>query len=132
MMTDPISDMLARIRNAGHARHDQTSCPRSNVKAAIAKVLTDEGFITSVETDSTDEKKPSLVLTLRYQDSGELMIEGLKRISKPGRRVYVAADEVTQVRSGLGMSILSTSKGVCCDRDARAAGVGGELLCEVW
>ena len=131
MMTDPVGDMLARIRNAGGARHARTSCPSSNLKVAVAQVLRDEGFIGDVEVDK-DEKKPTLTIELRYQDDGRMMIEGMRRVSKPGRRIYVAADEVKQVRAGLGMAVLSTSKGVMCDRDARAQKVGGEVICEVW
>ncbi len=131
MMTDPVGDMLARIRNAGGARHAEMSCPSSKFKLAIAKVLSDEGFVGAIRTDG-DEKKPTLTIELRYQDDGKLMIDGMRRVSKPGRRVYVAADEVKQVRAGLGMSVLSTSKGVLCDRDARVAKVGGEVICEVW
>ena len=131
MMTDPVGDMLARIRNAGGARHAQTTCPASKLKQAVAQVLSAEGFIGGVANDG-DPKKPTLTIDLRYQDNGKLMIEGMRRVSKPGRRVYVGADEVKQVRAGLGMSVLSTSKGVLCDRDARAAKVGGEVICEVW
>jgi small subunit ribosomal protein S8 len=131
MMTDPVGDMLARIRNAGGARHTRMSCPASKLKLAVATVLSAEGFVGEVRTDD-DEKKPTLTIDLRYQDDGRLMIEGMRRISKPGRRVYVGADEVKQVRSGLGMAVLSTSKGILCDRDARAAKVGGEVICEVW
>ena len=131
MMTDPVGDMLARIRNAGSARHAQMSCPSSKLKLAIAKVLSAEGFIGAVSTDE-DEKKPTLTIDLRYQDDGKLMIDGMRRVSKPGRRVYVGASEVKRVRAGLGMSVLSTSKGILCDRDARAAKVGGEVICEVW
>lgn len=131
MMTDPVGDMLTRIRNAGGARHAQLSCPASKLKLAVATVLSKEGFIGAVSTDG-DEKKPTLMIELRYQDDGKLMIDGMRRVSKPGRRVYVGAGEVKQVRAGLGMSVLSTSKGVLCDRDARAAKVGGEVICEVW
>ena len=131
MMTDPVGDMLARIRNAGGARHAQMSCPSSKLKLAIATVLSTEGFIGAVSTDG-DEKRRTLTIDLRYQDDGSMMIEGMRRVSKPGRRVYVGADEVKQVRAGLGMAVLSTSKGLLCDRDARAAQVGGEVLCEVW
>jgi len=131
MMTDPVGDMLARIRNAGGARHAQMNCPASKMKLALAKVLSDEGFVGEVRTDG-DEKKPTLTVDLRYQDDGRMMIEGMRRVSKPGRRVYVGASEVRQVRAGLGMAVLSTSKGILCDRDARAAKVGGEVICEVW
>ena len=131
MMTDPIGDMLARIRNAGGARHARMSCPSSKLKLAVAQVLADEGFVGAVSNDG-DEKKPTMTIDLRYQDDGKLMIEGMRRVSKPGRRIYVGAGEVKQVRAGLGMAILSTSKGVICDRDARAQKVGGEVICEVW
>ncbi len=131
MMTDPVGDMLARIRNAGGARHAQVSCPSSKLKLAVAQVLSDEGFVGAVSSDG-DEKKPTMTIDLRYQDDGSLMIEGMRRVSKPGRRIYVGAGEVKQVRAGLGMAILSTSKGVICDRDARAQKVGGEVICEVW
>ena len=131
MMTDPVGDMLARIRNAGGARHAQVSCPASKLKLAVAQVLSDEGFVGSVSNDG-DGKKPTMTIDLRYQDDGKLMIEGMRRVSKPGRRIYVGAGEVKQVRAGLGMAVLSTSKGVICDRDARAQKVGGEVICEVW
>ena len=131
MMTDPVGDMLARIRNAGGARHAQMNCPASKLKIAVAKVLSSEGFVGDVSSDG-DEKKPTLTIDLRYQDDGKVMIEGMRRVSKPGRRIYVGAGDVKQVRAGLGMAILSTSKGVLCDRDARAEKVGGEVICEVW
>lgn len=131
MMTDPLGDMLARIRNAGNARHAQVRCPASKLKLAVARVLSAEGFVGEVRVEG-DEKRPMLALDLRYQDDGQMMIEGMRRVSKPGRRIYLGADEIKRVRAGLGMSILSTSKGVMCDRDARAANVGGEVICEVW
>ena len=131
MMTDPLGDMLARIRNAGGARHMQMRCPASKLKLAVAQVLSAEGFVGAVTTDG-DEKKPTLTVELRYQDDGRQMIEGMRRVSKPGRRIYLGAGEVKQIRAGLGMAVLPTSKGVLCDRDARAAKVGGEVICEVW
>jgi small subunit ribosomal protein S8 len=131
MMTDPLGDMLARIRNAGGARHARLTCPASKLKLAVAQVLSTEGFVGAVSTGG-DEKKPTLTIELRYQDDGRLIIDGMRRVSKPGRRMYVGSDEVKQVRAGLGMAVLSTSKGVLCDRDARAAKVGGEVICEVW
>ena len=131
MMTDPISDMLTRIRNAGKARHAETACPSSHLKHSIAKVLRDEGFVGDVHVED-DEHRRNLVIGIRYGADGREMIDAIRRISTPGRRVYVGADEISKVRNGLGMSILSTSKGVMCDRDAREAGIGGEVLCEVW
>ncbi|MDJ0853422.1 MAG: 30S ribosomal protein S8 [Myxococcota bacterium] len=131
MMTDPIADMLTRIRNAGQARHTRTKCPSSKLKVALAKVLSAEGFLGDVELD-TNGTHPELVMGIRYRDSGGTMIDGIRRVSKPGRRVYVGATEIPKVRNGLGIAVLSTSKGVLCDRDAREANVGGELICEVW
>ena len=131
MMTDPVGDMLARIRNAGGARHAQMSCPASKLKLAVAAVLSTEGFIGDVRLDGEGVKK-ELIMGLRYSDDGSTMIDEIHRVSTPGRRVYVGQEEVSKVRSGLGMSVLSTSRGVMCDRDAREAGIGGEVLCEVW
>jgi small subunit ribosomal protein S8 len=131
MMTDPIADMLTRIRNAAKAKHLATECPASNLKLAIAKVLSDEGFISEVARNE-GEGHPAMTITLRYRDDGSQIIDGLRRVSSPGRRVYVGAEEVPKVRNGLGMMVLSTSRGVMCDRDARAAQIGGEILCEVW
>lgn len=131
MMTDPVGDMITRIRNAARVRHAEARCPASKLKHAVANVLADEGFIQAVRED-TEDGKPVLVLELRYDDSGHTIIDGLKRVSKPGRRVYVGAGELPLVRKGLGMAIISTSKGVMCDREARAQHVGGEVLCEVW
>jgi small subunit ribosomal protein S8 len=131
MMTDPISDMLTRIRNAGRARHGQTRCPASKLRQAVANVLSTEGFIGDVKVDGEGVDK-ELVLNIRYSDDGRVMIDEIHRVSTPGRRVYVGSDDIRPVRNGLGMSVISTSKGVMCDRDAREAGIGGEVLCEVW
>ncbi len=132
MMTDPIGDMLTRIRNAGSVKHAATSCPSSKLKLSIAKVLSDEGFISDYSAEPGDNNKTTLHLTLRYTDSGDHMIDEIHRVSKPGCRVYVGSNEIPKVRNGLGMAVLSTSKGVMCDRDAREQKVGGEILCEVW
>jgi small subunit ribosomal protein S8 len=131
MMTDPIADMLTRIRNAATADHKSTQCAASRLKLAVAKVLTDEGFLGEVSTDESGVF-PVMTLNLRYTDDGRHMIDNIRRVSKPGRRVYVGANDVPKVRNGLGMMVLSTSRGVICDRDARAAHIGGEILCEVW
>lgn len=131
MMTDPVADMLARIRNAGVARHDETTLPSSKLKLAIAKVLRDSGFVDEV-TVEPNEGKPLMRIALRYRQDGRTMIDGLRRVSKPSCRVYVGASEVKQVRNGLGIAILSTPKGVLNDQDAREQAVGGELMCEVW
>jgi small subunit ribosomal protein S8 len=131
MMTDPIADMLTRIRNAAKARHAQTTCPSSKLKLAIAQVLKQEGFVAGVSSTEKDGH-PAIAIELRYDDEGKIVMDGMRRVSKPGCRVYVGAKDVPKVRSGMGMAVLSTSKGVLCDRDARAQNVGGEVLCEVW
>jgi small subunit ribosomal protein S8 len=131
MMTDPIGDMLTRIRNAGRVGHAETKAPASKLKVAVARVLSEEGFIGEVKTE-TEDGHPVLRLALRYADDGRWMIDKIRRVSRPGLRVYVGAKDVPRVRNGLGMVILSTPRGVMCDRDAREANVGGEVLCEVW
>ncbi len=132
MMTDPISDLLARIRNAALARHDRVDVPHSKVKEHIAKVLKSEGYVDDVRVGDTDEGRRTLTIVLRYGRGKESAIDGLARVSSPGRRVYVRHDRIPRVRSGMGISILSTSRGVMTDRQAREQRVGGELLCEVW
>jgi len=131
MMTDPIADMLARIRNAGRVGHVAVRCPHSKLKESIAKVLSDEGFVGAVGKDDQNGL-PVLEIELRYRDDGTLMLDGLQRVSRPGRRVFVGVDGVPRVRNGLGIMVVSTSRGVMCDREAREAGIGGELVCEVW
>ncbi len=131
MMTDPIADMLARIRNAGVARHSETTCPSSRLKLAVAQVLREAGFLEEVAVEA-NEGKPILRLTLRYTHDGRMIIDGLRRVSKPSCRVYVGAREIREVRNGLGIAVLSTPKGVLSDKAAREALVGGELMCEVW
>jgi small subunit ribosomal protein S8 len=135
MMTDPISDMLARIRNGALARHDRVEMPHSTLKYAVANVLKSEGFIDDVRESEGDGPK-TLTLVLRYGKSTrhdkDSAIDGVRRVSAPGRRVYVRFDRIPRVRSGMGISILSTSRGVMADRTAREQRVGGELLCEVW
>jgi small subunit ribosomal protein S8 len=131
MMTDPIADMLTRIRNAGKARHQTMVCPASKVKRAVVQVLVDCGYLAAMHVEARDGK-PVIVADLRYDEDGDPMIDGLRRISKPGRRVYVGADEIPKVRNGLGIGVISTSKGVLTDAAAREAIVGGEFLCEVW
>jgi small subunit ribosomal protein S8 len=131
MMTDPLGDMLARIRNAYQAGHADLLCPSSRLKLAVARVLVDEGFLEAVEVEPVGAK-PHLRIRLRYGGDGAPILDGLKRVSRPGRRVYVGAKEVPRVRSGLGAAVLSTPRGVLSDRSARAESVGGELLCEVW
>ena len=131
MMTDPIADMLTRIRNAALARHERAEMPHSKLKEHIASVLKGEGYIDDVRT-SEGEGPKTLVLVLRYGRDRQSAIDGVRRVSAPGRRVYVRHDRIPRVRSGMGVSILSTSRGVMTDKEARKQKVGGELLCEVW
>jgi len=131
MMTDPISDMLARIRNASIARHDRAEMPHSFLKQHVAEVLKSEGFLDDVRV-SDGEGPKTLTIVLRYGRDRASAIDGVRRVSAPGRRVYVRHDRIPRVRSGMGISILSTSRGVMTDRQAREQRVGGELLCEVW
>jgi small subunit ribosomal protein S8 len=131
MMTDPIADMLTRIRNAALARHDRTEVPASRMKAAVAEILKSEGFIADVRP-SEGEGPKKLTIVLKYGRDRQSAIDGVRRVSRPGRRVYVPHDQIPRVFSGLGISILSTSRGLMSDRDARRLKVGGELLCEVW
>ena len=137
-MTDPISDMLTRIRNAVAAKHIRVDMPASKLKAEIARILQDEGYIQGyrlVEEPAIREgRQPRQVirLFLKYGPRGEKVISGIERISRPGRRVYLGVDDVPTVLGGLGTSILTTSRGVMTGRAARKAGVGGEVLCNVW
>jgi len=130
-MTDPIADMLARINNANIVRHESVDIPASNIKRAIANILLEEGFIKNIE-ELMDGSVPVLRLTMKYGQNKDRVITGLKRISKPGLRVYVGKDEVPKVLGGLGIAILSTSKGIMTDKKARKEGMGGEVLCYVW
>jgi small subunit ribosomal protein S8 len=129
MMTDPIADLLTRIRNAHHAEKISLTMPGSKIKTAIAKVLQDEGYIEAHDV-SDNEGKPTLTIKLKYYE-GEPVIEQIQRVSKPGLRVYKSAEELPKVNGGLGIAIISTSKGIMTDRAARTAGVGGEVLCSV-
>ena len=131
MMTDPIADMLTRIRNGNKANHKMITVPSSNEKKAIAQILLDEGFITGFNVEE-DNKQGILTIDLKYTENGEKVISGLRRISKPGLRVYVKANEVPKVLDGLGTAIISTSKGLMTDRAARRENVGGEVICYVW
>jgi small subunit ribosomal protein S8 len=131
MMTDPIADMLTRIRNSALARHERAEMPHSNLKEHIATVLKGEGFIDDVRVSEAEGPKV-LVLVLRYGRDRQSAIDGIRRVSAPGRRVYVRHDRIPRVRSGMGVSILSTSRGVMTDKEARRQRIGGELLCEIW
>ena len=129
-MSDPIADMLTRIRNAHHAEMKTVSMPASGTKKAIAEVLKTEGYIKSISEGKDDNGFPSLKLTLKYYQ-GSPVIEMIKRVSKPGCRVYTGKDDIPTVKKGLGITIVSTSKGIMTDRSARKAGVGGEVICYV-
>ncbi len=131
MMTDPVADMLTRIRNAHQAGHECTRVSSSKLKLAIARVLEEQGYLERVSVES-GKVFDQLLLDLRYKASGVPIIEGIARVSRPSCRVYVNHDEVPKVRNGIGVAILSTSKGVMTDASAREANVGGEVLCEVW
>ena len=131
VISDPIADMLTRIRNALVDRHDAVVIPASNIKKAIAKILLDEGYIKSVDFID-DGLQGQIKITLKYAAGKESVIKGLKRISKPGLRVYAKNEEIPKVLGGLGIAIISTSKGVMADKAARAAGIGGEVLAFIW
>jgi small subunit ribosomal protein S8 len=132
-MNDPISDMLARIRNAAGAHHAHVRMPPSKVKKAIAEILKAEGYVSDVREETNDGSgRSELVVALKYDRERQCAFRGIRRVSRPGRRVYVGYDRVPRVLSGLGVSILSTSHGLMTDRDARHRKIGGELLCEVW
>ena len=130
-ITDPVADMLTRIRNANTAKHDSVDVPASNLKKAIAKILLDEGYIKSYEIVE-DGTQGIIRIQLKYLAGKEKVISGLRRVSKPGLRVYAGADELPRVLEGLGIAIISTSKGVMTDKAARANHVGGEVLAFVW
>ncbi len=130
MMTDPISDFLTRIRNAQLMAHEQVKSPASKIKVRIAELLKDEGYIADYDLDG--DKKRTITLRLKYDNANAPVIEGIKRISRPGLRVYKGASDLPKVRGGLGMAVVSTSKGVMTDAQARSSNVGGEVLCYVW
>jgi small subunit ribosomal protein S8 len=134
VLTDPIADMLTRVRNGGHARRVSVTMPESRIRREIARVLKENGYIEDFASDA-DPKRPTLTIRLRYHDgrrSGIPIIERIERVSRPGRRVYVGHREVPMVRSGIGMAILSTPRGVLTDKQAREAHLGGEVLARVW
>ncbi len=130
-LTDPIADLLTRVRNALHARHARVELPSSRVKIEIARVLKEEGYISNYK-QATEGKKRVLRIFLRYDAGGQSAISGLERLSRPGRRVYVGAREIPKVQGGFGINILTTPRGVMTGKAARQAGVGGELLCKVY
>ncbi len=132
-MTDPIADMLTRIRNGARARHDSVVVPWSRIKERVTQVLVQEGYLQEVRrVKAKGWKGEELRIQLKFDKENNPVISGLKRVSRPGLRVYVGAHEITPVRKGLGVNILSTPKGILADRDAQKANVGGELLCSVW
>jgi small subunit ribosomal protein S8 len=131
-MTDPIADFLTRIRNANMVRHDSLVVPASNVKKEIARILKSEGFINDYEVVDTSNKQGEILVNLKYGPSKERVITGIKRISKPGLRVYAKAENMPRVLNGLGIAIVSTSEGLMTDKQARAKKIGGEVLAYVW
>ena len=130
-MTDPIADLLTRVRNANDAKHANVEIPASNIKFEIAKILKEEGFIKNVDYINND-KQNVIKIDLKYGPNNEKIITGLKRISKPGLRIYAKSDEVPRVLNGLGIALVSTSEGVVTDKVARAKNIGGEVLAYVW
>jgi len=131
ILSDPISDMLTRIRNANMAEHDTVQIPHSRMKSEIARILKEEGYIKEYTTENIDGKA-TLVLFLKYMDDQKPVIQGLRRISRPSRRHYVGAGDIPRVLGGIGTAILSTSSGILCDSEARRKHIGGEVLCYIW
>lgn len=130
-ITDPIADMLTRIRNANTSKHKTVDVPASNVKKAIAEILFKEGYIKAFE-EIADENQGIIRISIKYDEKGNRVIAGLKRISKPGLRVYANKEELPKVLNGLGIALISTSKGIMTDKEAREQGIGGEVLAYVW
>jgi small subunit ribosomal protein S8 len=131
MTTDPIADMLTRVRNAMKAKHEKVDMPSSRMKKEIARILKEEGFVKNYKA-ITDKRKEILTVFLKYDSHDEPVIQGLRKISRPGRRVYVKHEQVPRTRSGMGIAIISTSKGIMTDREARKQKLGGELICSIW
>lgn len=131
MMTDPIADMLTRIRNGNNAKHKSVDVPASKIKKEISEILLKEGYIKNYEVID-DDKQGTIRIDLKYGENNEKVISGIKRISKPGLRVYVHCEDVPKVLGGLGIAVISTSKGILTDKEARKNGVGGEVICYVW
>ena len=130
MYTDPISDMLTRIRNASLARKAEVALPYSKFKHNLADLLSKEGFLGGVKTEGTQPKM--LLIQMKYSEMGEAVISGIKRVSKPGQRIYLAADKLPRTNSGFGLTVISTSRGLLTDKEARKARVGGEVVCQIW
>ncbi|HEY8425463.1 MAG TPA: 30S ribosomal protein S8 [Limnochordales bacterium] len=132
VMTDPIADMLTRIRNASRARHDSVDVPASKLKLEILRVLKEQGYIRDYKLIDEEKPQPTVRILLKYGPDRTQVITGVRRVSTPGRRVYTGKDRIPRVVGGLGVAVLSTPRGVMSDREARRAGVGGEVLCYVW
>lgn len=132
IVTDPISDLLTRIRNGHMAKHDKVDIPSSRVKQEIVRILKDEGYIKNFKVVEPKGSFPSIRVYLKYSNEGKPVIHGLKRVSKPGRRIYRGKDSIPKVLNGIGISIVTTSQGIMTDKRAREVGVGGEVLCNVW
>ncbi len=130
-MTDPLADMLTRIRNASTARHEKVDIPASKLKLELARILKEEGYIKNYKL-SKDDKQGTIRVFLKYEENKRPVIEGIRRVSKPGRRVYAGNEEIPRMLGGLGISIVSTSRGLMTDQQARQQKVGGEILCSVW
>ena len=130
-VTDPIADMLTRIRNGNTAKKDQVSMPSSKVLVEVARIITEEGYLEGYSVEDTEPQK-TLHITLKYGPKHTKVIRGIKRVSKPGLRIYSKAEDLPRVLGGLGTAVISTSKGMMCDRDARKLGIGGEVICCVW
>ena len=131
-ITDVVADMLTRIRNANSAKHETVDIPASNMKTAIAQILLDEGYIKGFEVKDTDNKQGVITVTLKYGENKARVLQGIKRVSKPGLRIYSSCSELPRVRNGLGVAIISTSKGIMTDKRARKENIGGEVLAFVW
>ena len=130
-ITDVVADMLTRIRNANTAKHESVEIPASNLKKAIAQILLDEGYIKAYSV-AEDNKQGAITVTLKYGENKQRIIQGLRRVSKPGLRIYAASQDLPRVKNGLGIAIISTSKGIMTDKEARKEGVGGEVIAFVW
>ena len=130
-VTDPIADMLTRIRNGNTAKKDQVSMPSSKVLVEVARIITEEGYLEGYSVEDTEPQK-TLHITLKYGPKHTKVIRGIKRVSKPGLRIYSKAEDLPRVLGGLGTAVISTSKGMMCDRDARKLGIGGEVICYIW
>ncbi|MCY4410506.1 MAG: 30S ribosomal protein S8 [Caldilineaceae bacterium] len=131
MMTDPIADFLTRVRNSSNSRHRRAVMPSSRAKVALAKILAEEGFISGYSV-TADKARPNLIIGMKYSDKGQPVISGIERVSRPGRRTYTGYRNIPLVRSGLGINIVSTPKGVMSGTQARRERVGGEIMCNIW